>query len=163
MNKTQLVSRVIRPTLKEIPQGFTEASERAITMIWAHESRRGEFIHQVGGGPALGPIQMEPTTHDSTWKYGDSIWDNAFKLGIITAYQYAGDKHPPAERLLYDLRYNVFMVRQRLFMKREALPNIEDEIDQVAALSKYLKKHWNSVGGAAGDDSYAADYWLWEG
>ncbi len=159
MKKSQLVNMVIRPTLKEIPHGYSEPALLAITMIIAHESKRGEYIHQLGNGPALGVIQMEPSTHESTWTYGDSIWGNAFKLGIIAS---ESPTRPPVERLLYDLRYNVFMARQRLFMKPELLPNLADEFAQIDAMSKYLKKHWNSVKGAASDTSYADDYWEWE-
>ena len=162
MNKTQLENMVVIPALNEIPRGYSEASVLAVMMIIAHESKRGEYIHQLGNGPALGPIQMEPRTHESTWKYGDSIWYNAVKIGIITRSQFQANEHPPAERLLYDLRYNVFMARQRLFMKTEALPNYSDQFKQIDAMSKYLKKHWNSVVGEADDTSYADDYWLWE-
>ena len=156
MNKKQLVDSVIIPTLKEIPKGYTTEAELAVTMIIAHESRRGHYLHQTGKGPALGLIQMEPTTHESTWEFGDSIWTNALLLGIITPQQRRCGIHPPAERLIYDLRYNVFMARQRLFMKLGALPK------SVHGMSKYLKRHWNSVGGAADDHSYMDDYLLWE-
>ncbi|MCJ8292903.1 MAG: hypothetical protein MJK15_00720 [Colwellia sp.] len=155
MNKDQIVELVIRPTLKAIPKGYTDESVLAITMIIAHESKRGEYIKQAGTGPALGLIQMEPRTHDSTWKFGDSIRKNALKLGIITQYQYDRFEHPPAERLIYDTRYNVFMARQRLFMKKGALPK------DVKNMSKYLKQHWNSAGGAADNYSYSDDYARW--
>jgi len=155
MNKEQLVNLVIIPTLEEIPKGLSAESVQAITMIIAHESKRGNFLKQMGNGRALGLIQMEPTTHDSTWEHGDSIWDNALKLGIITLHEYGLDIHPPASRLIYDLRYNVFMARQRLFMKPEALPKTPYQ------MSFYLKKFWNSAGGAADSNSYLRDYELW--
>jgi len=155
MNKGQLIDHVIIPTLNEIPKGFSSEAVLAITMIIAHESHRGEYIHQVGG-PALGLIQMEPVTHDDTWKYGDSIWRNAETLGIITHTSHVRDVRPPAERLIYDLRYGVFMARQRLFMKPGRLPLRVDE------MSRYLKIHWNSINGSANFDSYMIDYNLWD-
>lgn len=150
MNKQQLLELVVRPTLAEIPNG--PSGETAIMMIIAHESRRGEFLKQWPTGPAWGLIQMEVKTHDDTWLHGDSIWDNARTLGIIGT-----DDIPPPHysRLAWDLRYNVFMARQRLFMKPGALPN------DLARLSHYLKKHWNSVGGAASETSYMDDYLKW--
>lgn len=148
MNKEQLLKLVVQPTLAEIPNG--PSGELAIMMIIAHESRRGHFLKQYPTGPAWGLIQMEELTHDDTWKHGDSIWRNAVKLGIID-----GDVHPHHSRLAWDLRYNVFMARQRLFMKPGALPQ------DVSRMSMYLKKHWNSVQGAAGVDSYAEDYSRW--
>jgi len=160
MKKSQLENMIVKPTLNEIPKGFAEPAGLAVMMIIAHESKRGEYIHQLGNGPALGMIQMEPNTHDSVWTYGASVWDNALKLGIITKEQMRHSEHPPAERLLYDLRYNVFMARQRLFMKIPPLPDLEG-LPQLNAMSDYLKQHWNSVLGAATDHSYSDDYMKW--
>ena len=154
MNKGQLINHVIIPTLNEIPKGFSSEAVLAITMIIAHESQRGEYIHQAGG-PALGLIQMEPATHDDTWKHGDSIWRNAEILGIVNSSARECDNHPPAKRLIYDLRYCVFMARQRLFMKPGKLPITAD------VMSEYLKIHWNSINGSAKFDSYMIDYGLW--
>mgnify|MGYP000079561240 CR=1 FL=1 len=153
MNKQQLLELVVQPTLADLRNGPT--GETAIMMIIAHESKRGHYLKQYPTGPAWGLIQMEGATHDDTWMFGDSIWSNAMKLGIITPDRYAQRRHPPVERLSYDLRYNVFMARQRLFMKPGKLPT------DLNKLSKYLKTHWNSVLGAADDLSYVDDYMKW--
>lgn len=153
MDKKQLVDLVITPFLKLMHNGIS--GELAITMIIAHESRRGQYLKQVGG-PALGLIGMEPATHNSCWRHGDSIWQNSLKLGIIDKFTYDNKHMPSAQRLIYDLQYNVFMARQRLFMKPEALPTNIDE------LSRYLKKHWNSIQGAADNMSYRDDYLKWK-
>jgi len=155
MDKEQLVNLVIIPTLKEIPKGLSAEAVQAITMIIAHESKRGNFIKQMGKGPALGLIQMEPTTHNSTWKYGDSIWKNAFHMAIITERELKEKRHPLPGRLVYDIRYNVFMARQRLFMKTESLPGTPYQ------MSDYLKRFWNSTQGAADSNSYLRDYEIW--
>lgn len=153
MNKDQLTNLVIIPTLKEIPHGFSASSVMAIQMIIAHESNQGEYIAQVRG-PALGLIQMEPATHDDVWKHGDSIWLNALDLGIITPEEFRDRVHPSEERLIYDLRYNVFMARQKLFMAAGALP--KDPGD----MAIYLKKHWNGDGKATAT-KYHFDYDGW--
>lgn len=153
MNKEQLLDLVVKPTLEDIKNG--PSGETAIMMIIAHESQRGEYIKQHPTGPAWGLIQMEVKTHDDTWKNGDSIWDNALKLGIITKEEYQAEAHPSHKRLAWDLKYNVFMARQRLFMKPGKLPT------DLKQLSKYLKKHWNSSGGAATNYSYEKDYLRW--
>lgn len=153
MNKQQLLELVVRPTLEAIPNG--PSGETAIMMIIAHESRRGEFLKQYPTGPAWGLIQMEVATHNDTWEHGDSIWDNAVKLDIIEDYDWESNWHPHHSRLAWDLRYNVFMARQRLFMKPGALPT------DLEALSVYLKLHWNSTHGAARDMSYMDDYLKW--
>lgn len=153
MNKQQLTDLVMIPTLDEIPNGYSGEAVMAIQMIIAHESDGGQYIAQTRG-PALGQIQMEPDTHDDTWKYGDSIWKNAVKLGIITKTDRILKSHPDAWRLVYDLRYNVFMARQKLFMVSEAFPdNAED-------MSVYLKKHWNGPGKAT-PARYHSDFLRW--
>lgn len=160
MNKSQLTELVIIPTLEEIPKGYSLESILAAQMIIAHESSGGEYIAQVGG-PALGIIQMEPATHDDVWKHGDSIWDNAVELEIITIYQSNNKQHPSAKRLIYDLRYNIFMLRQKLFMDPDALPsNVED-------MAVYLKKYWNGGdrmdgGGKATVTKYHNDFINWK-
>lgn len=153
MKREQLLELVVKPTLANLRNGPT--GETAIMMIIAHESKRGEYLKQWPTGPAWGLIQMEVVTHDDTWENGDSIWDNALKLGIISELQHMYKEHPSHERLAYDLRYNVFMARQRLFMKPGKLPT------DLRELSIYLKTHWNSVEGAASHLSYFNDYTKW--
>ena len=152
MNKKQLTDLVIIPTLKEIPQGYTPESVMAVQMIIAHESKGGIFIAQ-SRGPALGVIQMEPETHSETWKWGDSIERNAKLLGIIPDNDSFAFR-PDAKRLVYDLRYNVFMARQKLFMAPGALPK------DAVGMSAYLKTHWNG-GGKATPDKYYNDFMGW--
>lgn len=161
MNKTQLENLIVKPMLRDIPSGLSEPSLLATMMVIAHESKRGEYIHQMNNGPALGLIQMEPRTHDSVWRYGESCWRNAVLCGITTKDRMRLTLPPAPERLLYDIKYNVFMLRQRLFMKSESLPNLEG-LDQLYAMNDYLKKHWNTVIGAAERHSYVNDYVKWE-
>lgn len=155
MDKKQLVTNVIIPTLKVIPKGYSAEALMAVEMIFAHESRRGHFLKQVNG-PALGLLNMEPTTYHSTWKHGDSIWNNAVLIGIITEEEKEAGIYPPPEQLLYDLVLNVFMTRQRLFMKPKKLPR------DPMAMTKYLKLFWNSTNGAANPDSYYIDWVFWK-
>lgn len=143
MNRDQLTELVIIPTLKDIPNGYSKEAVLAIQMIIAHESNQGYYLAQTKG-PALGVIQMEPFTHEQTWLHGDSIKRNAEALGI----------KQDAGRLVYDLRYNVFMARQKLFMAPGALPNNEVE------MASYLKKHWNGPGKAT-PEKYLNDYKGW--
>ena len=152
MDKKQLTDLIIIPVLKEIPKGYSPEAVLAIQMIIAHESSGGEFIAQ-NGGPALGVIQMEPFTHNDVWKHGDSIQKNAELLRIVT--RGTGVKNVPSpQRLVYDLRYNVFMARQKLFMAPGALPKEPGE------MSYYLKKHWNGDGKGTAT-KYHYDYTHW--
>lgn len=155
MNKQQLEDEIVIPTLKQIPKGYSYSAVTAIMMIIAHESRQGHYIRQGRFGPALGLIQMEPATHNDVWRHGDTIWSNAVKLGIITKMDRIMRRHPAPARLIYDLRYCVFMARQKLFMVPKAFP-----VDR-EGLSKYLKKHWNTAAGKADEMSYLDDYLRW--
>jgi len=155
MNRQQFTDLILIPMLREIPRGYSYRSRMMIAMIIAHESDGGEYIKQLDNGPALGIIQMEPYTHACTWENGHSIWANALICGIITQKELNLGIHPKASRLIYDLRYNVFMARQRLFMKPEAFPSTR------LKMSAYLKRHWNTAEGSAHDLSYlnALDNW----
>jgi hypothetical protein len=144
MNKDQLTELVIIPTLKEIPSGYSPEAVMAIQMIIAHESNCGQYIAQTKG-PALGVIQMEPATHDDVWNFGDSIHKNARLMGLLNS---------DVDRLIYDLRYNVFMARQKLFMASGALPK------DASGMSHYLKKHWNGDGKATAG-KYHFDFMNW--
>lgn len=154
MQREQLVELVIIPTLREIPHGLTAEAMMAITMIIAHESLRGHYLKQ-DGGPALGLGCMEPLTHNETWKWGATIWKNSFHMGIINEVEFEKKLHPLPGRMVYDLRYAVFMMRQRLFMKTERFPKTAYQ------MSDYLKRHWNSTQGKADSNSYLNDYNLW--
>jgi hypothetical protein len=134
---------LVKRTLKRIPHGYSESSEVAVLMLSAHESRLGKYLKQTQG-PALGMGQIEPITHDDTWKHGDTCAANAKILRI--------DRD--VERLEYDLVYQIFMIRQRLFMKPEALPPSNDPW----AIAEYLKKHWNTTRGKAEADDYYKAY-----
>ncbi len=160
MNRAQLRDLIVVPTMKKIPRGYSHDAVLAFMMCVAHESKRGEYVRQnncCGNVGAFGLIQMEKLTHDQTWIHKDGIYDLALTSGIITKEMHASKKHPSHERLIYDLEYNVFMFRVRMFMKVEPFP----EYDRIE-MSKYLKKHWNSIHGAADEMSYLKDYEAWK-
>lgn len=121
------------------------SASMAIMMIIAHESQKGRYWQQVNG-PAKGLIQMEPATHDDTWKHCDSIQQRAAQLGITQ------DVH----KLEHDIRYNIFMARCRLLMDVNPLPATEE------AMAEYLKSYWNSDGGKASASKYLNEYREWK-
>ncbi len=156
MHREQLVNLIIIPTLTRIPCGLSKGSVLAISMIIAHQSKRGHYLKKLGVGPGLGLIHMGPVTHNHTWRNSDTIWYNALILGIINQAEWKSKMHPLPERLIYDLQYNVFMARQRLFMNDKELPSKIDDI------SRYLKRHWTYINDKADDMSYRDDYLEWD-
>ena len=117
----------------------------AIEMIVAHESKGGEYWRQLGGGPALGIIQMEPTTHDDVWKNCDNIRVYAARARIKR----------DLNRLCDSVEYNIFMARMRLIMDVNPLP------DNPEKMAHYLKKYWNSDGGKASAAKYLNNWQEW--
>lgn len=62
---------IIEPTLKHLSTyderlASPEAHDLMLGTALAESGLRA--IKQLGGGPALGPYQMEPSTHDDIWK-----------------------------------------------------------------------------------------------
>ncbi len=153
MNREQLQTLIVEPLYNRMKNGMSGVD--AFMMCVAHESKGGEYISQVGSGIAKGIIQMEDATHDSVWANGDSIWDNAVNLGLISRVDWDKRIKPSADRLIYDLQYNAFMFRQFMFMQPGKLPNDKRE------LAKYLKKHYNTYLGKATDIDYLYDDIKW--
>jgi hypothetical protein len=148
INPKQLRDLITR-TLKEIPHGYSEDAVELLMMIAAHESRLGTYLRQVGG-PALGVFQMEPATHDDVWENGDSCVSNASSMGYDLEC---------ADMLEYDIRYQIFMARQKLFMISEPLPSSEGaSSENISLMSDYCKEYWNTVDGSADAFEYFNAY-----
>jgi len=146
INPKQLRDLITR-TLKEIPHSYSEDAVELLMMIAAHESKLGTYLKQVNG-PALGIFQMEPDTHDDVWENGDSCEVNASYFG------YVWECDATSDRLEYDIRYQVFMARQKLFMISDPLPFREN----IRAMGDYCKKYWNTKKGKARPECYIYDY-----
>ena len=143
INPAQLRDLITR-TLKQIPHGYSNDAVELLMMIAAHESKLGTYIKQVGG-PALGIFQIEPATHDDVFDNGDSCIHNASLLGYDLEC---------SEMLEYDLRYQILMARQKLFMISEPIP----PANMVDDMSEYCKKYWNTESGKADAFDYFNAY-----
>ena len=125
-------------------------SDNALELLMlttAQESHCGEWIKQIGGGPALGIFQMEPNTHDDIWKnylcYHPSISNKIIKLSI----QYRDFNLDNAKYfdMIGNLPYQTAMARTHYLRKREPLPDSKD----VLKMAEYYKKYWNTYKGKA--------------
>lgn len=74
MTVSQFYELVLRPTLQHLAPliPYSVAAEALVLATAVAESRL-DALRQMGGGPALGVHQMEPTTHND-------IWDNISRL-----------------------------------------------------------------------------------
>ncbi len=123
---------------------YSPESVLASTMVVAHESTGGTHWVQKNG-PALGIIQMEPDTHESTWKWCDNIQLLADKMGITKN----------VNQLVSSLDYNLFMMRCRFLMDTNPFPK------DIRSMAEYLKDYWNSAEGKASANKYLTDYQWW--
>ncbi len=129
-----------------LDQGLhSDAAAELMLMIAAHESLGFKFRRQIGGGPALGVFQMEPPTHEDTWRRSRSIMRNAKRCG------YTQD----AKRLETDDRYAIFVARHRIMLDPKPIPTTPQ------AMAEWCKHEWNGNGKATPEE-YLRDYNLWK-
>jgi hypothetical protein len=145
MNAKQLTELVVRPELKRLDL-YSRAAEQLIVGTIFTESR-GEYLKQMGDGPALGIVQMEPATHNDIWanflKYSE-LSDRILKS--VTPVSITDDADIPvlATELIANMRYAVAMCRAHYFRKSDPLPRAGD----IEGFARYWKKHYNTVHGA---------------
>ena len=148
----QLREYVVRPVLEhldpEIP--YSLRAENLILGTIAQESH-GEYLHQLGRGPALGIIQMEPATHDDIWenflRYNDSLSE---RVSALELPEWLGAHGAP--ELIGNLYYATAMCRVHYWRKPGALPAT------VEGMANYYKKWYNSFKGAATPKEFIENY-----
>lgn len=113
-----------------------------------HESQTGTFLHQEDNGPALGPWQMEPFTHDDCWQnylqYRPEIAASVRRFQVPNA---------GAAQMAWNLGYACAMARVKYIRAPNPIPAAND----CAGMAKYYKRFYNSTLGAAVVDSALVD------
>lgn len=144
MDAKQLLTLVVRPELKKIGL-YSRAAEQQV-MGTVYQESNGHFIAQVGGGPALGFIQMEPATYED-------IWDNflayrrtlANKITALASMESLDDDmRPDVSQLVTNLAFAVVMCRVHYLRVKDPLPKADD----IEGMAKYWKQHYNTHRGA---------------
>lgn len=131
---------VIRPTLLHL-ELHSQAAENLILGTALQESNL-KYLRQLGSGPALGVMQMEPATHDDIWKnYLAYQPDLAARIKSIT--RVAGAPGSAAE-MIGNLQYAVAMARVHYRRVAAPLPAAHD----ARALAAYWKQYYNTPLGA---------------
>jgi len=142
--------RLVTEVLTDLNMIHTPDAVELLCMIAAEESGGGAYNWQGGGGTALGPLQMEPATHDDCWANADNIGLYAQKLGIAKR---------DASYMARSYEYAIFMARFKLKMIPAALPSKADP----HAMAAYAKLYWNSPKGAATIEGYYNAWYSWSG
>ncbi len=151
-NPTQFRELIIRPVLGKLALWSQEAEDLLI-MTAAHESNLGEYLKQLGPGPALGVFQMEKGTFNDLW---DRFLNQKPKLVDRIMKTCNLREKPAAEEMIDDLNLATCMARVYFLRVRQPIPT---DLDQMAA---YAKKYWNTELGKATPEDYLAAYLRFE-
>lgn len=150
INSRHLRKLVVAPTLKKIGL-HSEAAENLILGTIAQESHMGEYLRQLGGGPAVGICQMEPATlndiYDNFLKYRPSLRS---KLDALQKTQ----GKPTPEDLISNLDLSVALCRVHYFRVKYKLPEARNTV----ALAHYWKDHYNTHKGAGTPEEFIQNY-----
>ena len=133
MNVGQLTELIVRPALKQMG-AHSPAAEQLVLGTCAKESALGTYVHQVGGGPALGIFQMEPATYDNIWNQYLNDHDSLKRM-ILGACGYTSVPHE--DRLMTDYKLATMMCRVKYLWIKAKLPNYGDIDGQAHYWAKY--------------------------
>jgi len=119
---------------------YSSEAVQLIVGIAAHESGDFEHVQQIGGGPALGYGQSEPTTHNDVWvnwlAYRRDLARKVWELSSETPFT----RIPDEEELIWNHGYMVAIMRCILRRAPGALPAVGDYQSQAV----YWKDHYNT-------------------
>jgi len=160
INAGQLRSLVVKPVLAALELPAADVAENLIMGTAAHESHLGDYIEQVGGGPAMGIFQMEPATlNDCYENYLDYSTRAALKAKVdsfLAPHPALADGTPDkAAQLATNLAYATAMCRIRYYRAPAAMPTDPNDINGLAA---YWKQYYNTPLGAGTVEQFVADY-----
>lgn len=160
IDSTQLREHIIIPVLKELGH-FSLEAEEILVMTVATESDGGKYVKQLGGGPAVGPYQMEPETHDDIWnhylEYQEGLANKILGFAIEGGYSslYDFDKaRPKATQMAGNLYYATAMARAHYLRVSEPIPRHNHK----ESLAAYYKEYWNTYEGDATIEKTLNDY-----
>ena len=146
IDPSQLREYVIRPTLMAIGHGAPAAEE--LLLGTAIQESGLKYLHQIGGGPAVGLWQMEPTTHDDCYAtYLD--YRGPLRASIVSL-----SVTQKAEEMAWNLRYACAMARIKYLRSPLPLPAAGD----VEGMAAMWKQCYNSAGGAGSEEQYVKNW-----
>ena len=106
----------------------------------AVESNFGSDLIQHGGGPALGPFQMEPPTFN---------W-----LAKVYEKEFSGIAGAEPRYVITNISLAILMCRLRYYIDPHKLPPADD----IEALGAYWKRVYNTVKGAGTVEAFIVKY-----
>lgn len=148
INKTHLRKMVYKVLVDS--NTYSQAALNIVLGTIATESQAGTFFYQLGEGPALGFGQIEPATERDIWRYLNDINHNMRNVVV----KMTGVTGPNEEELLYNLKYQILLIRIKYWMQPEPLPPAGD----IFALGEYYKKYYNTAGGKGSAEKFVIDF-----
>lgn len=144
-NLVQLKAEIIEPTLRAIEM-YSPQAVNLLVGTMAHESRLGYYFVQVNG-PALGPYQIEPFTHDDRVNnyivHRKSLLESINNLGYLDF---------DSNRLKYDIVYSTIFARIKYWSVPEKIPS------SVEGIAAYWKEHYNTKNGKGSESEFIDNY-----
>lgn len=132
---------IVVPTLKIT--GLYSPSAANLLLGTAMIESNLDYLEQKGSGGAMSFFQIEEATHKDIYRYM-SRYDNAkLKEVLLSCAFYTA--WPPVEALIHNMRWACIIARLKYHMEPAKLPEAED----VAGLSAYYKKYYNTAKGKA--------------
>lgn len=162
MISKHLRESVVRPILKYMDM-WSQAAEELILGTAAQESHMGQYLVQLGCGPALGIYQMEPNTfydiQENFLDYRPNLKAKVASLSGFGGTAVAGhhpecDDFPVAEELIGNLFFSTAMTRVHYLRAPTALPDALD----VDGLAEYWKQWYNTPGGKGTAQEFCYNY-----
>jgi len=127
----QFRTYIVRPALEQLKPvwpGFASKEAEALVVETAIAESGLKYVRQLGGGPALGPYQMEPATHD--WLIDDMGPEVGEVVEAVTTLM-------TAEEMIWNWRYATIMCRLRYY-PYPAIPK------SVGGRASYWKRYYNT-------------------
>lgn len=142
----QLIEDTLRLMEPEVKYS-QNAAELCLGTI-AQESAYGKYRKQIGGGPGLGIVQMEPTTfNDCVDNYLQYRPELANKIK-----QVSGVKYFNASDVENNDKLAICMMRVKYMRDSKPIPN------DLNGLAAYWKRVYNSIHGAGKESEFIHNY-----
>lgn len=138
-DRNQFRSLIRRTLVAFDPALVSDAAVELLMGTAAQESGLGVYLRQVGGGPALGVFQIEPSTFEYLKK----------RFGPRYPELIARD----VDELEWDVRLSIIMARLKYRSIKAPLPE-----NNVHALADYWKKFYNTELGDGTTTEFRASY-----
>lgn len=134
MDPLEFYQHIIWPTLDDM--GIRSDAACQLLLGTALVESNLEHIVQTGSGPALGPYQMEPATHDDIWE--NYLVSRGPRASSVRAHMIG--QHPAASELKGNFYYATAMARIHYWRVKAPLPDAGD----TEAMAWYWKRWFNT-------------------